>query len=257
MTFRLALTGLFLGGCLGLVWAGETVYTLSKDGLNIEGKVDASATMVKWQVPGGKNPELKATRYDIKLTGGKQYLFSMEAGGIDSVIIIENHEGDQLASDDDSGSDTNALLTFDALKDGIYHVYGATLKGLGPFTLKVREVGPIKVYQVREKLRLEGEFRPHQVASMTCNVKLAAETTYNIDMTTTDATLNPYLKLLDSDGKLVAEDDDSGGEKNARLEYRPKAAGVFQIVTLPFDENSASGRFVLQVRVAGKDEKAP
>jgi CHAT domain-containing protein len=283
MTARFATSALIVTiGCATLAWAGDAVYTVDKDGLIIQGKIAPNDAKASWLQPGAKSTDVMARRYQVKLDGGRQYRLSMDGKGFDakkgfdSVIIVKDSAGHQLASDDDSGGGLNSLLIFDALKDGVYEVLAASLHGsVGSFTLKINEIGPIKVHEIRERLKLEGALNIEDEAgfkaeTITLNVKLAADKTYVIDMRAKDKSpLDPYLQLLDSDGRLVAEDDDSGGQLDARIVHRPKAEGIFQIVATtlevqvdkgkkqPGKEQPQPGRgqFTLEIRTAAKDEK--
>src|SRR4051812_22333816 len=49
----------------------------------------------------------------------------------------------------------------------------------------------------------------------TYEFRMAAGTEYVIDLRSRD--VDAFLRILDGDGKLVAEDDDSGGGQDARL----------------------------------------
>ncbi len=48
------------------------------------------------------------------------------------------------------------------------------------------------------------------------------------------STLDPYLKLFDPSGTKVAEDDDGGGNLDARIVYKAKAAGRYRIIAESF-----------------------
>jgi CHAT domain-containing protein/tetratricopeptide (TPR) repeat protein len=75
-------------------------------------------------------------------------------------------------------------------------------------------------------------------------VKLAAGAYYQIDLASKD--FDAYLRLEDSNGKQVAEDDDSGGEQNARLVYGADRADSFRVIVTSYDAGK-TGRFLLTV----------
>ena len=66
-------------------------------------------------------------------------------------------------------------------------------------------------------------------------IDLEAGKTYRIDMTS--KALDSFLRLLDPDGKEVAEDDDSGGDFNARIIYKAKRTATYKIVATADAEN--------------------
>ena len=63
---------------------------------------------------------------------------TLDSKEIDSVLVVQDKTGKQLAWDDDSGGGLNSLLTIDILQDGTYQVFAASIKGTGHFHLKVR-----------------------------------------------------------------------------------------------------------------------
>src|SRR5205807_9641526 len=65
--------------------------------------------------------------------------------------------------------------------------------------------------------------------------KMAAGTTYQIDLVST--AFDAYLRLEDSAGKQVAQDDDSGGGLNARIVFTAKKADTYRIIVTTFPPN--------------------
>ena len=96
-----------------------------------------------------------------------------------------------------------------------------------------------------------------QTPTLVYQVKLAAGKTYAIDMVSPDQkALDPYLLLTDATGKMLAEDDDSGGGLNARITFRAEQAGPYRIQATTF--NAGVGPFTLTVRELAnppKDDK--
>jgi predicted Zn finger-like uncharacterized protein len=90
--------------------------------------------------------------------------------------------------------------------------------------------------------------------------RLEAEQTYQIDLAVRDIKLkdmsyDPYLYLLDDQKKVLAEDNDSGGEPNARIVFRPKSTGNYRILATHFGPLKNVGSYNLTVRqmeAAGK-----
>lgn len=92
-----------------------------------------------------------------------------------------------------------------------------------------------------DKLRQKSFHRVH-------TVKLKAGVEYTIDLTSNE--FDPFLRLEDSKGKQLAEDDDSGGDLNARLIFRAPADGEYRIIVTSFDEGE-TGEYTLRVRETG------
>jgi hypothetical protein len=83
-------------------------------------------------------------------------------------------------------------------------------------------------------------------------IELQAGRDYTIDMTSPNPqALDPYLRVEDLNENELAEDDDSGGNLNARITFRPNFTGSFVIVATSFHPNHA-GPFTLSIRENGK-----
>jgi hypothetical protein len=84
-------------------------------------------------------------------------------------------------------------------------------------------------------------------------IKLKAKSYYVIDMIRdgNDEQFDPILFLEDADGKIVAADDDSGGDLNARIVFQAKRSGEYRIIATTL--NPAVGPFTLTVRTQTKE----
>ena len=173
-------------------------------------------------------------------------------GTIDPLLFLQDKTGKILAVDDDGGGFPNARILFQCVKDDTYKLFAAALIGEGGYTLTVKEVAlsaqESKVHEVGAGgLKIDGKL-DKTVRSVTYQVKMEAGKTYVIDMISPDQkALDPFLRLLDSTGKQLAEDDDSGDGLNARITFRAPAAGNYRIVATSFG-NFGVGEFSLEVR---------
>src|SRR5262249_48605911 len=77
-------------------------------------------------------------------------------------------------------------------------------------------------------------------------VQLTKDRTYIIDLISDDKDFDPFLRLLNQNGKELAEDDDSGGDLNARIIFSATRTGAHNIVVTTFD--GQVGKFTLKVR---------
>jgi serine protease Do len=82
---------------------------------------------------------------------------------------------------------------------------------------------------------------------------LAAGTTYLIDLHST--AFDAYLKLLDANGKVLAEHDDIAPDnQDARLIFTPKEDGTFRIVATSFQQRG-TGAYTLTIRAIAGNRK--
>ncbi len=91
--------------------------------------------------------------------------------------------------------------------------------------------GPALIFENRPTLTALGP-RFNNKPGLGYVVRLEAGNRYVIELRTTKKGIgyDPYLVVLDPQGKPVAQDDDGGGGLNARIVYRPNAAGDYRIV---------------------------
>jgi hypothetical protein len=79
-------------------------------------------------------------------------------------------------------------------------------------------------------------------------VRLEAGSLYVIDLKSRD--IDSFLRLENDRGEQLLYDDDSGGDLNAQLKFRPAAAGVYTIIATTYHEGS-TGAFTLTVSKEG------
>lgn len=77
-------------------------------------------------------------------------------------------------------------------------------------------------------------------------VHLEAGKTYIISLDSND--FDAYLRVESPAGRPLAEDDDGGGNLNARLEFRPTETGLFRVIATSWD--GRVGAFHLTVQEA-------
>ncbi len=222
--------------------------------MKFEGQVAQTDPKVRAVIIMNKGPELAAKLHEVKLAAGKKYQIDMvkKENNLDPFLVLQDKAGNQIAFDDDSGGDLNARIHFQCTKDDTYKIYAAALAGEGAYTLTIKEVAlskdEAKVHTVgAERLRIDGKL-DNNSRSVTYQVKLEGGKTYTIDMLSPDQkALDPYLKLLDPNGKLLAEDDDGGYGLNARITIRAPVAGTYRIIATSFG-GVGNGEFALEVR---------
>ncbi len=229
--------------------AQEKPHTVGKDGLKIAGALAATDARVQVTV----NPDLKrresfpARVYSVQLAGGGRYRIDLESDEIDPFLVVQDSDGKQLAFDDDGGGALNARLQFTAPRDGVYKIFAASVRGTGDFTLTIRVDGTDRSLEVGKGLRLAGQLTA-ATKSVVYRVRLVQGKTYTIDMRSPDQkALDPLLRLLDASGKKLEEDDDSGGEPNARITFRADTTAVYQVVATSY-QGVGRGDFTVEVR---------
>jgi WD40 repeat protein len=200
--------------------------------------------------------------YSVKLVGRKSYQIDMvgRASGFDPYLRVEDAQGKELATDDQSGKGHNARIVFQCPQTASYRIVANTYDDkikTGPFSLSVEEIPPSPVVSITLKDGL-GQVKDFLASTnpkdrvrigSACKVyslEFAAGKIYQIDMMFRTKGFDPYLRLEDAEGKELAEDDDSGGFPNARIVFRCERTGAYRIIATTFREQI--GEFTLAIR---------
>src|ERR1700733_11860303 len=106
-----------------------------------------------------------------------------------------------------------------------------------------------KDFQAKGKLTANDPTDPMRGGPMQIHVvAMKAGKAYQIDMVSTE--LDSYLRLLDPKGNQLAEDDDSGGNLNARIIFNCNQTGDYKIVCTTVGASNG-GNYVLTVKATG------
>jgi len=112
-----------------------------------------------------------------------------------------------------------------------------------------QDKGKPPIFQAEDKLTLsdprDNVFK--KSFQKTHAVKLDAGPLVRIDLRSTD--FDAYLRLEDPTGKIVAEDDSSGGNLNSRILYKVDKAGMYKLIVTSYDPEK-SGKYVVSVAEA-------
>ena len=100
--------------------------------------------------------------------------------------------------------------------------------------------------RVNWSLQAGDPFCPHRPGchEQVHKVLLRAGTTYVINMRSN--AIDSYLYLEDSNRKVVAQDDDSGGNLNARIIFTPVQGGWYYVVATSFRQ-AETGAYTMDI----------
>jgi hypothetical protein len=194
--------------------------------------------------------------FTIDLKSGQNYKIDMVSKELDSYLRLEDATGKELAKDDDSGGLVNARINFQCRMNGSFRVICTTFAGgTGAFTLTIQELALAKsveinltdgIARVEAKLTAMDPMDAVQTHSP-CKayaIKLAKGKTYQIDMASKD--VDSFLRLEDATGMELAKDDDSGGGRDARIQFECREDGEYRILATTFF--GGMGNFTLTVK---------
>jgi hypothetical protein len=198
--------------------------------------------------------QVKIGVHQVKLEAGKIYMLRVE-GPKDNAV---NVSADGLPTHTMVGKDgrqTKYCLPSRSA-DYIFRVTPGFFPGNAPATIDY--VLKVEAMNVGDKPLLEDKskwtdqdptYRPTRDSHFKdYKIQLKANVLYVIDLVKGGDRVDPYLYLEGPDGKIVAQDDDSGGDLNARIFYVPNRDGEHRIIATTLFK--ATGDFTLTVREA-------
>ncbi|MCS7045779.1 MAG: PPC domain-containing protein [Gemmataceae bacterium] len=242
---------------------------------------DADIDKQQGLVPGTKTLEWVVRQHAVKLEGKKTYRIDAtpQDAGFDPILVIHDGAGKQIGFDDDGGGYPNARFLLKTTKDDTYKIHVGTIGKTGRYALTITdtanenkvisfqgEIGaapvpkpvapkaPIKNVDAGAVPAAGAKYHDKlaaDVKAVVYRVKLEAGKSYVIDMTSADTkALDPLLRIVDEKGKLLAENDDVGGnlDLNSRIVFRPPVAGTYLIFATSFG-NVGVGEFTLEIKL--------
>ncbi len=183
----------------------------------------------------------------VSLTAGQTYRLNLQGAGatpLDSVLRLYDTAGRLIAYNDDAGDSIDSELTFTASYTGVHYVSaGAFEDETGSYSLQV-SAAPLLDFSddVVFVLPPEAEFRSQVETSGDIDavaVSLASNQFYTFNAIG-DGNLDTLLRLYDSQGALVASNDDFGSSQNSQIVYRSSISGTFYLTVTGFGGSTGS-----------------
>lgn len=183
--------------------------------------------------------------YSYPMTANKLYQIDLEAIAFDPYLRVEAPNGADLAADDDGGEGLFSQINFTPQRDGQYRLVATSYStlGTGHFTLRVTALDSRLVLETKGFV---GKKNP------THSVRMTAGNRYIIE--TNSSAFDSVATLRNAAGLEVAKDDDSGGDRNARLSYACTLTGDYAIEVSGYS-TSDHGAYRLSVRELAPQKK--
>ena len=199
--------------------------------------------------------------FKVNLLAGTTYSFDMLAtsgSAVDPYVVLygPQPEFELIAYDDDSGTLNNAQLYFTAAVSGTFYLAAFDhAEGTGNYYVSANK--PTDDYLASTAssgvLPTTGSLIFGVINAPTDSdmfaVQFSAGTQYTIDLKrTNNGLVDPYVSLFDSAGKLLASDDDTGGDGNAQLTWTATASGTAYVSAADFSNGKGAYRMSAIVR---------
>jgi len=203
------------------------------------------------------------------LYAGQEYWFSVRpagtgiltvetTGGLDTYLEAYDASSQLIDENDDGGNNSNARLDI-FVEPGITYLiklHGFNEDETGPYSIRALfEAAPADVGNIvrsRAVLLKQDDSIPVYIRSSSESRWYRYDLTRqkNLLIIRTTGNSDTYLKLYDSLGKLISEDDDSGEDNNALLSERLSPGTYYIEITL---YTGRTGRTTIQVENWYKD----
>jgi len=173
--------------------------------------------------------------FSVTLTAGTTYqLRATGATLTDAFLTLHNSAGTALLTDDDTGGNLNALITYNPSSTGVYYLDASGVDGsTGSYSVSVTTVDDYAATSSTTGLLTVG-------SSATGNIETAGDADwFKVTLTgggtyqlreTGNTLSDPYLYLHNSAGTVVASNDDiTALNLNSLITYTPSTTGIFYL----------------------------
>lgn len=188
---------------------------------------------------------------------GEDIVLRLDSDDFDAFLFLLDDKEEQLATDDDSGGDLNALIRYTLPYSGTYHVwvntwapgdggtYSLTLDTAKPFA---SDDYPAVAYGDRIVGALSARSERLDDGSFADGYRFDGEADDVIDAYLVSDGFDAYLILLEDTGEWLQFDDDSGGNLNARLRQKLPYTGTYVLMATSWGSDEV-GDYVLELNL--------
>jgi hypothetical protein len=214
--------------------------------------------------------QIKIGNHAVKMEAGRLYEIRAKGSGFQPAVTINPGYLRPTLGPFEREAATYFYFPKETKEHRLYVIpalYGGVPDGPLEYTLKVTRIPISNKPLLKHEGNLAAEDPPYEnkksFAKMDTHhkvfpVKLEANRFYLIDMVRKGKDfdpkdIDPYLFLEDPEGKVVAQDDDGGGNLNARIIFKAERSGDYRIIAATL--RRATGPFTLTVRKQLKEKE--
>ncbi len=212
--------------------------------------------------------QIKIGNHAVQMQAGKLYEIRAQGSGFQPIVNINPGFFRYAPGPIEKDAATHYYVPTETREHRLYvtpSVYGRVPEGPLDYTLKVTRIPMSSKPLLKQESSLAAEDPPYENKAVFAKrahhkafkVKLDADRFYIIDMVRRgkgfDRDIDPYLYLEDFEGKVVASDDDGGGNLNARIVFRAPRSGDYRVIASSLNE--VTGLFALTIRKQLKEKE--
>jgi hypothetical protein len=201
---------------------------------------------------------------------GQSVQIDMQSSTIDSYLILQDQNGQQLSFNDDGGGGLNARIQYTLPYAGIYRLmamsYGTSGNVFGTYNLQLaggaqmgQQMGQPMIQTMANPSGVVGTIGIGQQASGTLgmgdarydnkpfqayNFQCTAGLSFQLNI---QSSWDNYALVFDPMGNVVARDDDTGEGLNAQVNYTCPMNGTYRLAVSVYSATTTAGPYTMQV----------
>ncbi len=197
--------------------------------------------------------------YSVELTQGQVIEINHKRlnATMDPYLSLLNSSYAVIENNDDGGGSRNSRINYRATYTGIHYILATTFNvgDTGTYIVTIAESIPISAipitnlpYGDTSKLDQNSDLNLHSQGRYMAaySVELTQGQVIEINHKRLNATMDPYLSLLNSSYAVIENNDDGGGSRNSRINYRATYTGIHYILATTYSAGD-TGSYILTV----------
>lgn len=188
--------------------------------------------------------------YPVQVSGDQVLIAALASRDFDPYLELTDASGEVVAFNDDSGPDVNAYLAVFFPNPGSYQLRATTFNGetQGSYQLGFALESPNWQETLTGELQ-EGDQRHPEDNTWMDTYTLSGRAGQTLLVHLSSYTFDAFLQILDSEGNVVAQDDDQGGGTDALAILYLTQSGEYTIRANSYSNPTAGGSYLLKYSV--------
>jgi hypothetical protein len=207
--------------------------------------------------------------WTFSASAGQAIQIDMVSNELDSYLILQDQMGTELTRNDDGGGGLNSRINYTLPYTGGYRIMAMSFRTsgvmFGTYTLSLAGamavapqvtpmgqpmgtpggvVGTIQAGQQAQGVLSQADARYDNKPFQAYNFACVAGQAFQMDVT---SSWDNYALVFDPMGTVVARDDDSGGNLNARINHTCQTTGTYRLAVTAFSTSTTGGPYTMQV----------
>lgn len=189
-------------------------------------------------------------RVSLKGNANQAWNISLDSEDFDTYLILQNQDGEVIAESDDREGSTNSYLQVTLPETGTYDLIASAFapESSGGFQLYATDLQRSATPVLAENGTLTPEATPTEIRYVrnADAYSFQGEAGQILEISLNSDEFDTYLALQNAAGETIAQDDDSGSERNALLNVLLPDSGSYRVVARGYEDTSV-GAYQFQI----------